>query len=603
MIKVKSIKFNVISLVYYVFRCNVFVFTLWMLILIASGLVIPLNILFKQQFIDSSINAYNNKLPFMSIQPYLIPIILVYLFNFLKDPLKELFYKRIYLKIRANLLLEMNKKKSKLNYEYIENSDASDLIDRVMTEPEKRVLEFCQRIFLLIAGLINISGTVVIIFKAGLWIGVFLLIVALPSYYLAYKGGIKEYKSIEDISDIKRKSDYLAGIPLQRESAHERKMFGFTDYINNLWEENVTTYKTKLLDMQLKVQLMITTSGIASNVFMGLVFLLFLLPLKNDVITIGYYVSVTTSLITLNRYVSNNMVKTIKSLILDKKYFSEVNKFYAMDETAGVFNLNANPESFESIEFKDVFFKYHGTEDYVLKGFSVKIKNGLHYAIVGSNGAGKTTLIKLMLGLYKINAGDILFNGISINDLSQSEINGYFSVIYQDYAKYFISIRDNIALGNIENYHNNEKIIEASKVCSTNIFVENMKDKYETILGKIYSEGIDISGGQWQKLAIARSFMSPSPVKILDEPTAALDPISESRLYNEYSNLSKNKTTVFITHRLASTKLADKIIVVDDGKVVESGNHEELVAADGFYARMFNSQKKWFSEEESADEQ
>ena len=122
-----------------------------------------------------------------------------------------------------------------MNYEYIENSDASDLIDRVMTEPEKRVLEFCQRIFLLIAGLINISGTIVIIFKAGLWIGVFLLIVALPSYYLAYKGGIKEYKSIEDISEIKRKSDYLASIPLQRESAHERKMFGFTDYINNLF--------------------------------------------------------------------------------------------------------------------------------------------------------------------------------------------------------------------------------------------------------------------------------------------------------------------------------------------------------------------------------
>ncbi|BCK01487.1 ABC transporter ATP-binding protein [Anaerocolumna chitinilytica] len=600
--KKAPLKYNLFTLLAYKCKLNFFDFVLWGLIIILSGFINPLSLLFKQNFIDGAINSYNTNSGFKQMVSYIIPILCIYFYYFINTPIKELLNNKIERKLRENLTFDMNSKKSRIKYEYIENSKASNLIDRVLNEPEKRILEYYQSIFTLVAGFVSITGTIIIISMVDWWICICLLLVALPSYYLAYNGGKKEYSSTKDISEIKRYCDYLAGIPLERENAHERELFGFVDYINKQWEYNLRFYKKKLLDTQLKVQTIITTSGVASNIFIGLVFFLLLIPLKQKVITIGFYISASATLLYMNNYISKDIIGTIKQLTKDKLFFSEINSFYQMEETPDVFENKIEPRSFETIEFKNVYFKYPGSEEYILKDFNLTIHSGLHYAIVGYNGAGKSTLIKILLGLYKVDAGDVLINNISINKMKQSEINGFFSVVFQDFAKYYVSIRDNIAIGNMNKFNNDIKIFEASNMGGSNEFVSKLDNKFDTVLGKIYEGGIDISGGQWQKIAYSRSFMSSAPVKILDEPTASLDPISESKLYREYAALSKKQTTIFITHRLASTSLADKIVVINNCTVEEMGNHEELIKMDRLYSKMFETQKKWYSEEYNMNE-
>jgi len=244
--------------------------------------------------------------------------------------------------------------------------------------------------------------------------------------------------------------------------------------------------------------------------------------------------------------------------------------------------------SFKTIEFRNVSFKYPGTDKLILDDISFIIENGRHYSLVGVNGAGKTTIIKLLTGLYTNYEGAILVDGRSISDLTQSEIKGLSSVVYQDFAKYYISLYDNIAIAG-------DGVENAIELVGLSGAVEKLKDGVNTPLGKIYENGVDLSGGEWQRVAMARSVVNNAPLKILDEPTAALDPVSESAVYNNFERISKGGTTLFISHRLGSTKLADIIFVLSDGKIVERGSHSDLISLEnGVYAEMFNAQAEWY---------
>ncbi|MFR5073060.1 MAG: ATP-binding cassette domain-containing protein [Bianqueaceae bacterium] len=244
--------------------------------------------------------------------------------------------------------------------------------------------------------------------------------------------------------------------------------------------------------------------------------------------------------------------------------------------------------TFNKIEFKDVSFKYPGTDKLILDGVSFVIENGKHYSFVGVNGAGKTTITKLIIGLYTNYEGEILVDGKSIRDLTQAEIKGLSAVVYQDFAKYNMSLYDNLAIADIDNSNTYEQAEKAIELVGLSDAVTNLENGMDTLLGKIGKDGVDISGGEWQRVAMARIVMSNAPLKILDEPTAALDPISESAVYHNFEQISKGKTTIFISHRLGSTKLADIIYVLANGKIVESGCHSALMAENGLYCDMLN---------------
>jgi len=210
---------------------------------------------------------------------------------------------------------------------------------------------------------------------------------------------------------------------------------------------------------------------------------------------------------------------------------------------------------------------------------------------VGVNGAGKTTLTKLLTGLYGQYEGEILLNGRDLRSYSQSELKSLYSLAYQDFARYFVSLKDTIALG----WPDREARLDATiHQVGLDDAVTELPKGANTPLGKILDEGTDISGGQWQRVAIARALVSPAPVRILDEPTAALDPISESDIYHEFKRMSQGVTTLFISHRLGSTLLADRIFVIGEGRVLEQGDHEELMALHGLYAEMYEAQRSWY---------
>lgn len=249
--------------------------------------------------------------------------------------------------------------------------------------------------------------------------------------------------------------------------------------------------------------------------------------------------------------------------------------------------------SFETLEFKNVYFKYPLSTEYILKGVSFQINQGDKISLIGINGSGKTTIVKLMLRLYEVDAGEILINGINITRYDIKDIRRIFSVLFQNFVKYPLSLRDNIALSDYQRVYNDEEITQSLK--QSGIYDElsdNLNNHLDTKMTRRFSDdGIELSGGQWQKIALSRAYFKNSEILIFDEPSASLDAEAEDRIFNNFAKISNGKTGIMISHRVSSAKMATQIIVLDEGKIIENGTHEELIENNGVYAKLFNLQK------------
>ncbi|NMA05941.1 MAG: ABC transporter ATP-binding protein [Acholeplasmataceae bacterium] len=243
------------------------------------------------------------------------------------------------------------------------------------------------------------------------------------------------------------------------------------------------------------------------------------------------------------------------------------------------------------IEFKDVNFKYPDTENYILKNINLKITPYEKLALVGENGAGKTTFFKLLSRLYDIEEGEILINGKNISNYKKEAINKLFAIVFQDFRLFSYSIKDNITIGK-EDCGVREVLIEAGFKEK----LDKLGEKIETILyNRSFKDGIELSGGEEQKIAIARALYKDAPFMILDEPTSALDPLAEEEIYLKFNEITKNKTSIFISHRMSSCKFCDKIIVLDKGEIIETGSHKELMKNKGKYYELFSAQAKYYN--------
>lgn len=287
----------------------------------------------------------------------------------------------------------------------------------------------------------------------------------------------------------------------------------------------------------------------------------------------------------------NTFIYTYEEISLRNNYLDNYFEFLNLknDISYGKEEIDEN-ESIE-IEFKDLSFAYPH-QDLTLKDINLKINKGEKLALVGSNGAGKTTLIKLLCRLYEPTNGDILINGKSLSSYSKESCYKIFSIVFQDFKLFSYSIKDNVASGMDAN---EEEVWNALEKSGIKERVLEIEDKLDTIIyQRNKKNGVEISGGEAQKLAIARALYKNAPLVILDEPTAALDPKSEAEIYEKFQELVQNKTSIFISHRLSSCKFCDRIVVLDNGKIIEVGTHKELINKNGMYAKMWNAQAQYY---------
>jgi len=246
------------------------------------------------------------------------------------------------------------------------------------------------------------------------------------------------------------------------------------------------------------------------------------------------------------------------------------------------------------IEFKNVSFRYPNTKRYILKNFNLTIQTGDKIAFVGENGAGKTTLIKLLLRFYDVTDGEIIINGVNIKHINLEKWYTLIGALFQDFIKYQFTFKENIYFGNKKEINNLDLLKEAIKKSGANEYVKDLPLQYDQTVGKMFKNGIDLSGGQWQKLALARAFFKNAPMLILDEPTSAIDAKAEYEIFQHVQELQKDKTVIIISHRFSTVRNADKIFVLDEGKIIEEGNHETLMKKKGLYAELFNIQAQGY---------
>ena len=246
------------------------------------------------------------------------------------------------------------------------------------------------------------------------------------------------------------------------------------------------------------------------------------------------------------------------------------------------------------LEFRNVSFKYTGKSEYAVRNISLKVAPGEKVAFVGQNGAGKTTLIKLLTRLYDPTEGQILVDGVDLRDYDVDDWRDHIGVIFQDFVQYQTTMKENIGFGQVKELADEARILNASERGGADEVATALPKKYETMLGRWFEKGSELSGGQWQKVALSRAFMRDGSVLVLDEPTSALDAEREYEIFQRFRELTAGKIAVLISHRFSTVRMADTIVVLEKGSITEQGSHMSLVAQGGTYARLFNMQAEGY---------
>ncbi|HPV01732.1 MAG TPA: ABC transporter ATP-binding protein [Clostridiales bacterium] len=592
-------KYGIPDMIILPFKVSPFYSAVFAVQRIVSGLMPTFTIFATAKFINTATAILNKEAELRDIY---VPIALlagIMLYWVVIGVLMEFVGCRANIVFRKKLRPEMAEKRARLEYRHIENQDTADLINRVCPVIDTTVKDMYMRILDIAENLIYAAGIIIALFTQVWWVALLLAALGVPILIIATKAGERSYEADREMSKIDRRTWYLSDVLKSREAVEERSVYGYSDRLNGQFAEKYEYARKFRLKVSAKNFVKQKMGGIITTMLSTVVMFAMLPPVIQGKIDIGMFIGMMGGVFSLSGKLSWGVNWIIEDLARKKEYLRDLTEFMKLDEHEDANALPDRSVDFRKIEFRNVSFRYPGTEKLILDNISFVIESGKHYAFVGVNGAGKTTVTKLITGLYSNYEGEILVDGRPLRSMSQAEIKGLSSVVYQDFAKYYISMCDNIALGCLNQEYDRADIENAAELAGLSDTIARLPDGLDTPLGKIQEKGLDISGGEWQRVAMARSIVSSAPLRILDEPTASLDPVSESMVYRKFEQISKGKTTIFISHRLGSTRLADVIYVIADGRIAESGSHEELMEKNGIYAEMFRAQAEWYKTEEA----
>lgn len=573
------------------------------------GSFIPtFNIIMTAQFLDAAVTAVRNRDKLNAVVFPLVAIIAVLLFNYYSGIIIGLVNTYAGNKIRKAVVPAIAEKKAAVKFKYYEHQESVDIMNRAAGGFESNLQGFFDQIFGAWNIIAQIIGFIVVLGMQLWWASIVFAVTCIPSFIISYKFGKKRYDVDKEMTKIDRKAGYIFGILTSRDTVEERYIYGYTEKMSGEYKNKYELARLARKKVSRRGYISRTAAGmlvfISGVIVIAILLPSAIFPVGKPELTIGMFTALVNAIFGLSQQMQWSISTNISDFKYKFEYLKDLNKFLEYEENENAACLpDINIPELKSIEFKDVSFRYPGTEPYILKNFNLNLSAGKHYAIVGVNGAGKTTLIKILTGLYDDYDGEILLNGRELREYSQGEMKALSAVVYQDFCHYPLDFYNNIAIGNVNDMQDREKVESAVNIIGLSETVDTLPKKYETPVTKIKEDGVDLSGGEWQRIALARLIVNPAPLKILDEPTAALDPISESRIYEQFGEIinqnQRNKSqgiTIFISHRLGSTKLADEIIVISDGKTAEIGTFDELMAANGIYAEMFTSQSEWYKE-------
>lgn len=473
-------------------------------------------------------------------------------------------------------------------YEKLENANR---------EAGMRPIAILDATFRVISALISTISFILILVSLHPLAPVIIIVMAIPGALINYRYRDKNFRYMRWHSKERRQMFYFSSVVSDKDKVKEIRIMGLADTLIGKYKEAFAEYFRGLKKIIIKEQVSQTLVGFFSLFANCMIFVYVAYRVIYHGGLIGDYSLYTGALNSILSYVGVLISST--ATIYEGTLFID-NMIVFMNEKETVVPIIEVPRkpkkgAKHTIEFKNVSFKYPESDRYVIKNVNLTMQSGETILLVGLNGAGKTTLIKLLMRLYDTTEGQILLDGYDIREYDLEALYDLYGIIFQDYVKYAVSVKENITFGDVRSEINEQRMLDSAKRSDSDGFIGKLPRGYETPLTRMFErDGIELSIGQWQKLSVARAFYKYSDIMILDEPTASLDALAEEEVFNQFSQLGEGKLTLLVSHRLSSATTATRIIVLQEGEVVEEGSHKELIKLKGKYSLLFNTQAQHY---------
>ncbi len=489
----------------------------------------------------------------------------------------------------------LHAKSIEVDLEYYENAQYYDALHLAQAEAPYRPTEILNKLLQLGQSAISLIAIATLLFSLHWGIAASLFATAVPSLWVQLKYANKLYRKRWEWTPQERRAEYFNWMLTSVQYAKEIRLFNlgalFQERFRNL-RTSIRKEKISLARQSFIAEWAIQVSATFA-VFGACGFIAH--QTLRGVVTLGSLVMYFQAF-QRGQGLLREMFSSLVSLYGNSLFLSNLYEFLDLKRTiAEPLHPKAFPKPLKiGIQFDRVQFRYPGSTRPLLEDISLTIRAGETIALVGENGAGKTSLIKLLCRLYDPTSGRITVDGIDLRQFQTTDLRRDISVVFQDYAHYNLTARENIGFGNVNQLFHDEEIRLAAKKAGADKAIASLPYSYDTILGKEFEEGEELSIGEWQKVALARAFLRQAQIIVLDEPTSALDAIAEHQVFEQFRQLTQGRTAILISHRLSSVQLADRIYVLQDGRIVESGTHNELMRRNGSYAHLFETQAQYY---------